>query len=344
MNNIIFTHKVGDSLKEVLNHIAASEIFILADKNSAKNCLPLLPLEKVKKENIIIIEGGENNKTISTAEKIWNVLSTQGAKRNSVLINVGGGLVTDVGGFAASCFKRGTKCINIPTTLLAQVDASVGGKTGVNFNGLKNEIGTFSIPDMVIIDTCFLKSLPYRQVLSGFAEMIKHGLLLGGEHFYCIMEINPQKIDWDNFLDVIRESVSVKDKIVQQDPTEKGVRKSLNLGHTIGHALESLALERGEEFYHGEAVAYGIIAELALSVKKVGFSLAIFEEVKNYIKKYYPPCIVVENKEELYELMLHDKKNEKDGVNFTLLKEPGKFIIDNYCRREEIIEALEYCF
>ena len=256
--------------------------------------------------------------------EIWQVLSDQGARRNAVLVNVGGGVITDLGGFAASCFKRGIHCVNIPTTLLAQIDASVGGKTGFDFNGLKNEIGSFAIPDWVLIDNHFLATLPERQIMSGFAEMLKHALLAE-----------------EDFLKLIRKSVAVKAAIVQSDPREKGLRKALNFGHTVGHAIESVAIRRGLDIFHGDAVAYGMIAELFLSVQKLGFDEKHFEAVRKFIREKYPVYHPVAEADELYELMLHDKKNEQAGVNFTLIHKPGEFDIDNYCSRDEIFEALK---
>lgn len=289
----------------------------------------------------MILPEGETHKSLESASRIWTVLSRQGARRNSVLINIGGGLITDLGGFAASCFKRGIRCINIPTTLLSQVDASVGGKTGINFNGLKNEIGTFSIPDWVIIDNRFLTTLPERQILSGLAEMLKHALLSDATHSVEIMQTETKQAGEKDFLELIQKSVAVKAEIVEADPKEKGIRKALNFGHTVGHAIESKAIEQNLELYHGDAVAYGIIAELYLSVHKLGFDQQLYEKIRNWIQKKYPIYHPAAPGEELYELMLHDKKNDRQGVNFTLLCQPGKFEIDHYCSREEILEALK---
>lgn len=249
-------------------------------------------------------------------------------------------MVTDMGGFAASCFKRGIKFINIPTTLLAQIDASVGGKTGIDFNGLKNEIGTFSLPEAVIIAPCFLKTLPRRQLLSGFAEMLKHGLLSGGRHLRKLLTSREIDTSDREFLCLVEESVNFKERVVKTDPTERGLRKILNFGHTVGHALESIAMREQAEFYHGDAVAYGIIAELYLSVLKMGFSRDIYNRVRQFILDLYPEYTFSLSSELLYERMLHDKKNQGKGVNFTLLEDIGKPVIDNYCSREEIMTAL----
>ncbi len=250
--------------------------------------------------------------------------------------------MTDVGGFAASCYKRGIRCINVPTTLLAQVDASVGGKTGVNFRGLKNEIGTFALPEKVVIDTVFLKTLPFRQLLSGYAEMLKHALLSGRECLDTLLKMELHKATPRQLAPLVRESVQIKAVVVENDPEEHGVRRALNFGHTVGHALESAALAAGKVWYHGDAVAYGLLAELFLSVRKWGFDPLLLEEFARKITGIYPPYEPAATPEALYALMLHDKKNEQEGVNFTLLRAPGEFVIDNYCNREEILPALEY--
>lgn len=341
MNPVVFTSDIAGDLSRELESYAPERIFVLTDENTRKYCLPAVRNDKIGEERIMTIPAGEIHKSLRSVEMIWEILSARQARRNSLLINIGGGLVTDVGGFAASCFKRGIKCINIPTTLLAQVDASVGGKTGINFNGFKNEIGTFSAPEKVMIDVTFLKTLPRRQILSGFAEMLKHGLLCGGEHLKKLLAVDRDIISTAGFPALLKESVEVKEKVVTEDPQEKGMRKSLNFGHTVGHALESAAIEKGTEFYHGDAVAHGMIAELYLSVLKKGFDRCLYHEIRTFIQALYPAYTPSASPEKLYEWMLHDKKNEKEGVNFTLLEAPGKVSIDNYCGRREVMEALE---
>lgn len=340
MENIVFTREADSVLREKLQHTAPEDVYVLVDNNTRNYCLETLTHFHFLKEHIITIPEGEHNKSLESAARIWNVLSEQGARRNSVLVNIGGGLITDIGGFAAACFKRGIRCINIPTTLLAQVDASVGGKTGVNFRGLKNEIGIFSIPECVIIDNRFLASLPERQILSGFAEMIKHALLTSEEAVDEILQADLTRMESAEFLALIEKSVAFKAGIVEADPTEKGIRKALNFGHTVGHAIESSAIERGWEWYHGDAVAYGMIVELYLSVRQSGLDSRYYEKIRKFIRGHYPVYKPVAEKEDLYNLMLHDKKNEQAGVNFTLLCSPGEFEINHYCEKTEIIEAL----
>ncbi|MDL2231583.1 3-dehydroquinate synthase [Porphyromonadaceae bacterium OttesenSCG-928-L07] len=342
MENIVFTGKINEELQQMLREIVEDDIFILVDTETYRYCLPLLPcLASVEKSHIIVVGSGEHHKSLESASEIWSVLSVQLAKRNSVLLNLGGGMITDLGGFSASCFKRGMRYINIPTTLLAQVDASIGGKTGIDFNGLKNEIGTFSQPEKVIVDPVFLTTLPERQFLSGFAEMIKHALLSGLDSLEELLHTTPLELSGAMPLERIEKSVNVKYQIVKNDPYEKGERKALNFGHTAGHAYESLAFLRGEKLYHGEAVAQGILFELYLSVQKEGFDKTLFSRVCKYISEIYPPQMSEINHYELYRLMTHDKKNEREGVNFTLLKAPGKFITDCYCSEEELLVFLE---
>lgn len=341
MDHIIFTADAEFALKECLQGVVPSDVFVLVDTNTRKHCFSLFEPSLSLPGHVITIQEGEQHKSVESVVQIWSVLTEQGARRNSVLVNVGGGLITDIGGFAASCFKRGIRCINIPTTLLSQVDASVGGKTGINFGGFKNEIGTFSIPECVIIDNGFLKTLSARQVLSGFAEMLKHALLSGDEQLEKILQVDLNRTHDPDFLGLLKESVAVKDAIVAADPKEKGVRKALNLGHTAGHALESVAIEHAIEMYHGDAVAYGLIVELYLSVKRLGFPEHQYNAVRNFIRERYPQYVPAVAAETLYGLMLHDKKNDREGVNFTLLRKPGDFVIDNYCSKGEIIEALQ---
>lgn len=341
MKNVVFTHEAGRILRESLQTTVPGGVFVLVDDTTREHCLGLFQDSGFTDSHLISVPAGEHHKSLESVAQIWSVLSRQGAKRNSVLVNIGGGLITDIGGFAASCFKRGIRCINIPTTLLAQVDASVGGKTGINFNGLKNEIGTFSIPELVIIDNTFLKTLPLRQVLSGYAEMLKHALLAGEDALAEVMNADLKQVGESGFLELIRKSVAVKAAVVEADPKEKGIRKALNFGHTIGHAIESVAIEQDMEIYHGDAVAYGMVVELYLSMKKLGFETRHYEAVRRLVEERFPRYRAVAVPEKLYSLMLHDKKNEQDGVNFTLLRCPGEFEIDNYCSKEEILSALE---
>lgn len=340
MESIIFTADAGMVLAELLDGTQHEDIFIVADKHTVVFCDRLFEKVDWLPSHVTVLDCGEENKSVESVSRIWMMLSKQGARRSSILVCVGGGVVTDLGGFAASTFKRGMHCINVPTTLLAQVDASLGGKTGFNFNGLKNEIGTFSIPEKVIIDTRFLNHLPVRERMSGFAEMIKHGLLSNREYLTRLLNLEYRETTQEYMLELIQRSVTIKNEIVSQDPREQGPRKVLNFGHTIGHAIESLSIMQGSPLLHGEAVALGLVAELYLSVKEKGFPEEVYREVRDFVKQHYLPYPLMDHVDTLYELMLHDKKNERWGVNFTLLSGIGEFSLDNYCSKDLVVEAL----
>lgn len=291
----------------------------------------------------VVVPAGENNKKIESVEKIWEFLSKNGGDRKSLLINIGGGMLTDLAGFAATTFKRGIDFLNVPTTLLSQVDASVGGKTGINFSGLKNEVGTFKEPIAVIIDTDFLKTINRENFISGYAEMIKHGLIFSQEHITELENFDTLNIDYDILQEIIQHSVNIKEYFVANDLTENNIRKALNLGHTAGHAFESLAMFQGRPVLHGYAVAYGIILELYLSVKKCNFPEKDFKKFTRWLLEIYGKFeISKDDFNRLYELMTHDKKNEGGKINFTLLSGIGKIEINQDCPKELIFEALEY--
>jgi 3-dehydroquinate synthase len=285
----------------------------------------------------ITIGAGDQHKTLDTLTHVWSELQRMGATRHSLMINLGGGMVTDLGGFAASTFKRGIHYINIPTTLLSMVDASVGGKTGINFGGLKNEIGVFNNADSVILDTTFLKTLDQPNLLSGYAEMLKHALIsnekMWAEHL---------RFDLTHLAQMVADSVAVKQHIVTEDPTERGLRKALNLGHTAGHAFESLALEH-TPILHGYAVAYGLIVELYLSCVKTGFPTDKMHQTVQFIKEQYGKMTITCNDyPRLLQFMHHDKKNEGSAINFTLLAGIGELRINQTATEEEIMEALDF--
>lgn len=296
---------------------------------------------KSKSIKKIVIPAGENNKKIESVAKIWEFLSKNGGDRKSLLINIGGGMLTDLAGFAATTFKRGIDFLNVPTTLLSQVDASVGGKTGINFGGFKNEIGTFKEPIAVIINTDFLKTIDIENFISGFAEMIKHGLIYSPEHLAELEKFDLENIDYDHLQEIIRHSVNVKEYFVANDPTENNIRKALNFGHTIGHAFESYAMQQNRPIQHGHAVAYGMIAELFLSMKKCNFPVKDFRNLTYWLITLFGKFPLSENDfDSLFELMTHDKKNESGKINFTLLSEIGKIEINQNCERELIYESL----
>ncbi|MGI4751256.1 MAG: 3-dehydroquinate synthase [Janthinobacterium lividum] len=329
------------ALNQFLQEKKYSKVFFLVDENSEKYCLPLL-IEKLEITDYDLIEvtSGEENKNIDFCIGIWRMLIDFGADRNSLLINVGGGVITDMGGFAASTFKRGIDFVQIPTTLLSQVDASVGGKTGIDMDHLKNVIGTFAQPEAVFIDTNFLKTLPERQFISGFAEMLKHGLIADRNYFYLLKEASPDHI----VPALIRHSVQLKNNVVLQDPEEKGLRKILNFGHTVGHAVESFSLVEGKNpLSHGEAIAIGMICEAFLSTQKTGLSVEELKEITATFKQFYEKHTIKEASiPALVEIMKSDKKNTSGQINCSLLTQIGQCAIDCFCTEDELCKSLEF--
>lgn len=341
--DLIFTESIEKELGRILENYSQSKIFILMDSGAEEHCWHLISGNKTL-QNVpkLIIDNGEQNKSLDSVVKAWQFLGEHEANRHSLVINIGGGMMSDLGGFVASTFKRGCKFINIPTTLLSQIDASVGGKTGFNFNGLKNEIGVINQPDMVILSSEFLKTLPMKEFKSGFAEMLKHAIIYSQNYLDELIAFNFNDINYSKLLNLIRKSVAVKQEFVMKDPMERDVRKVLNFGHTIGHAFESYAHRHKLELYHGEAVALGMIGELYLSVKKKAFPQDKYEEIVKYITDIYSDfSIFAKDYPEFYQFMLHDKKNNGEGVNFTLLQNIGTYTINNICTKEEIFEALD---
>jgi 3-dehydroquinate synthase len=292
----------------------------------------------------ITIPATDSHKTLESLSHVWSELQRMGATRHSLMVNLGGGMVTDLGGFAASTFKRGIPYINIPTTLLSMVDASVGGKTGINFGGLKNEIGVFNNARSVILDTIFLRTMDYENILSGYAEMLKHSLINNETMWAELLNFHIEMRDesLETLRQMVNESVAVKQRIVMEDPTEHGIRKALNLGHTAGHAFESLALER-KPVLHGYAVAWGMIVELYLCCVKTGFPQDKMRQTVAFIKENYGRMpITCDDYPHLIELMHHDKKNQGNAINFTLLGSIGDIRINQTASEEEIKEALDF--
>lgn len=341
---VIITNNATEELENIISESKNDKFFILTDSNTNKNCLNMLHCsEPIANAHIITIKADDTNKNIESTTHVWKELSDNGCTRHSCLINIGGGMVTDLGGFAASTFKRGIDFINIPTTLLSMVDASVGGKTGINFNGLKNEIGVFNDAKAVIIDTAFLKTLDQHNICSGYAEMLKHSLLKDNKMWAQHINFNLYSPDLDSLLSMIKESVGVKERIVSEDPHESGIRKALNLGHTAGHAFESYAMHTNRPILHGYAVAYGIICELYLSHALQGFPLDKMRQTVNFIKENYGRMnITCDDYESLYSLMKHDKKNTGNEINFTLLKDVGDIKINQTVSKELIMESLDF--
>ena len=341
---VIICQDLNKDLNSAIQACPYDKLFILTDECTNKLCLPIISgFHYLKDAHIITIGAGDIHKNLETLASVWKELGDQGATRHSLMINLGGGMVTDLGGFAASTFKRGIKYINIPTTLLSMVDASVGGKTGINFNGLKNEIGVFSPAECVLIDTQFLKSLDMQNLLSGYAEMLKHGIISTTEHWAELLNFDMNHIDYKALQDLVAKSVQIKENIVEQDPFEKGIRKALNVGHTAGHAFESLALETNRPVLHGYAVAWGIVCELYSSFNKVGFPKDKLRQTIQFIKEHYGILAFdCKQYDRLYEFMTHDKKNSAGIINFTLMGEIGDIRINQSATKEEIFDMLDF--
>jgi 3-dehydroquinate synthase len=327
-----------------------SKFFIFGDENTLTHCLPTLIFhcDLLKNAELIETESGEHNKTIETCYQIWKVLTELEADRDSVVINLSGGMLSDMGGFIASTFKRGIRFINIPTSLLSMVDASVGGKVAVDLEGLKNQIGLFSEPQAVFINSYFLETLDEREMLSGFAEMIKHGLIRSEDHYNNLTSTIQNKTDLKNDLDIwdslIEKSVLIKKEVVEQDFKEGGLRKILNFGHTIGHAMETLSLTNDSDpLKHGEAVAAGLVCETYISMKQNKFPEGDLKKMTDWLKKLYQFRTVKENEvASLLEIMKHDKKNKNGELNFVLLKRIGEADYDIHVDEATILESFVY--
>tara|TARA_B100000809_G_scaffold266700_1_gene330848 strand:- start:8910 stop:9980 length:1071 start_codon:yes stop_codon:yes gene_type:complete len=333
------------SLNNKIKEVNPSKIFILVDTNTEKDCLPLFFKKYSFNESVEILEipDGEINKNINTCSLLWNKLSENGADRNSLIINLGGGVVTDLGGFIASTFKRGVFFINIPTTLLSMVDASVGGKNGVDLGLLKNQIGTINNPEMVLIDTDFLKTLPENQIISGYAEMLKHGLIHSREYWDKVKSFDILKID--ELENLIWESVLIKNDVITKDPFEKNLRKTLNYGHTLGHAIESYSLDQNKfpTLLHGEAIAIGMILTSYISFKQLDFPEQTLSDISHHIiKKFNKALFNIEDINAVIELLKFDKKNYNGKVLFVLLNDIGNHKLNCEVSNSLIFEAFEY--
>ncbi|WP_185850506.1 3-dehydroquinate synthase [Blattabacterium cuenoti] len=325
----------NDEAYHVLNSYLVNQkfdpknVFILVDNLTYKHCFPIIlsHVNFLNKSHVIKIRTGEKEKNIYTCIKICKLLEKLKATRNSLIINVGGGVITDLGGFVSSIFKRGIRFINIPTTLLGMVDASIGYKTGVNLDYIKNEIGTFHIPELLIIDPFFLKTLSRTEIISGMAEMFKHGLIANKDFWIDMNKFKVEMEEDKNICnDLIKKSIFIKNRIVTKDPKEKGLRKILNFGHTIGHALESYFMNKKEKILHGMAIASGMIYESWISHKINDLSMIDYEEIQSSLSSFYPKKYILSDLdvEKLFIIMEHDKKNEKNKIQFSLIKKIGE--------------------
>jgi len=341
---VCFNETGYQTLNQHLKENKYSNLFIIVDSNTNEYCLPVfLPLlETDLTIEIVEFEGGEPNKNIESCVQIWNVLTELGADRKTLIINLGGGVVTDLGGFVASTFKRGVDFIHIPTTLLSMVDASVGGKNGVDLGNLKNQIGVINTPKMVLIDTHYLETLPQNEMRSGLAEILKHGLIFDKNYWEQFLDL--KALDFADFDEIIYRSVEIKNEIVTQDPTEKNIRKSLNFGHTLGHAIESYFLENENKttLLHGEAIAVGMILESYISLHKNLINQDEYNQIKSTFKSIYDEVNFEENDiESILKLLIHDKKNEYGTIQFALIDGIGKIKINQLVENELILAAFE---
>lgn len=338
------TNNIKKTLTQILEKTTYDRLFILTDNNTEQYCLPILQkVPAFTNAHTISVPAGDENKTIYTAIKIWEAFSTQGATRHSLLINIGGGMITDLGGFTASTFKRGFNYINVSTTLLGAVDAATGGKTGVNFLGLKNEIGVFKPALHVLVATELFNTLDSKNIRSGFAEMLKHALISTDKDWADICRFDLENLDMEMLTALLKRNIAIKQHIVDEDPTEKGIRKALNFGHTVGHAIESLSYKTDTPLLHGYAILYGCVTELYLSFVKLGFPKDIVMQLVQIMKQYYGTCnLSCKQYDKLYGLMMHDKKNNGQEINFTLLKNIGEICIDQTATKDEIFEALDF--
>ncbi len=343
MHPIYNENEQFECLAKLLIKFKGQKIFVLVDENSKRFCLPLIrPTLKTYDTIIIEIQSGEGNKTLRTCEFIWNFLLEKKADRNSILLNLGGGIITDIGGFVASTYKRGIKFVNIPTTVLGMVDAAIGGKTGIDFKMFKNQIGVFSYPEAVIINPAFIKTLAVRQLNAGLAEIIKSALISDASLWDRLVKEQGLEIaNWEPF---ITNSLKIKNTIVSEDPIEKGIRKLLNFGHTIGHAIETYSLKKDDvPLLHGEAVAIGIICEAYLSTKLLKLPASQLDQIISFITEHYHFYqIKAESVEVIIELMMQDKKNEYGKINLTLISSIGLGVIDQYCDLELIERSLRF--
>jgi len=340
--SIHFNQEAYHFLNELINQKMYSKLFILTDSNTYSHCLPhfLAQLATEIEIEVIEIEPGEAHKTIETCVQLWHSLTELGGDRKSILLNLGGGVISDLGGFVACTFKRGIDFINIPTTLLAMVDASIGGKNGVDLGSLKNQVGVINVPKAVLIDPVYLETLPANEMRSGLAEMLKHGLIF--DKTYWEKLLNLKQLTTEDLEQLIYESIVIKNAIVSQDPTENGIRKALNFGHTLGHAIESYFLEDDskETLLHGEAIAIGMILESYLSLQKNLLKPEEYLQIKSTLKSLYAPVSFTENDiKNVLKLLIHDKKNEHGTVQYALLNGIGATKINQLVEDEWIINS-----
>jgi 3-dehydroquinate synthase len=339
LESIIFSRNIQQDLSQYLQNRNFSKLGVIADSNTINACYPLIG-EALPEHEQFFFEAGEGHKNLKTCTQIWQWLTDKGFDRSSLIINLGGGVTGDMGGFCASTYKRGIQFINIPTTLLSQVDASVGGKLGIDFNGYKNHIGVFNEPEAVIICDVFLTTLPLSELRSGYAEVIKHGLISNPDYFYQLKLQEWERQDWAA---IIEQSILIKREVVSQDPKEEGLRKILNFGHTVGHAVESFYLDTERHLLHGEAIAIGMVAEAYLSKKHLGLSTDELDTITNFLHFVYGKVSIPnDDLEKILNLCFQDKKNVGRVINCSLLARIGKCEYNIPVNSEDIIGSLNF--
>ncbi|MEA3503610.1 MAG: 3-dehydroquinate synthase [Bacteroidota bacterium] len=333
-------------LNKTVDALKPGHVFVFVDENTKKYCLPFFKRNADFNFSLISVDSGEENKNIATCSDLWQELLKNGCDRKSLVINLSGGVLSDMGGFVASTFMRGIPFINIPTTLLSMVDASVGGKTGVDFHNIKNIIGVFSNPLAVFVDPRFLKTLDKENLLSGFAEMLKHGVIADKFYLETLLKINHVfSLSLDEWRKHIYTSIKIKRAVIIADPSEKGVRKILNFGHTVGHAIETVSINKGVALSHGHAMALGMIAELYLSSQYFNYNKSLFSPFRDRVLSLYPKQKLLQlAKHDILELMLYDKKNESGEMRFVLIKQFGEADYNINIDNQKVAEALDYLF
>ena len=347
-------------LHTLLADLPKGQLFVLTDSHTAEYCLPILAdfIGQIP-YHLLTIEAGEKSKNLTTVQAVWDFMLKHHATREAVLINLGGGMITDLGGFAAATYMRGIRFVNIPTTLLAMVDASSGGKTSIDYQGIKNVIGTFTLPVATLIHPDFLRTLPAAELLSGFAEMLKHALIASPKEWIKLLQLAQEELPQELFVEALsstgalQASIQIKENVVSQDPREAGMRKILNFGHTVGHAIESTMLHQTTPDYttlhhisHGYCVLWGMAAEVYLSVVHTGCPREVLQQLTQIMLQWYgrPQCDC-KQRDQLIQRMYQDKKNNANQTpNFTLLRDVGEPIINQHLTEEDINEALEYLF
>jgi 3-dehydroquinate synthase len=337
--NIVFDNSF-QALHDFLNTTNYSKKIVLVDENTRLHCLPILQ-KHISIDVVIEIKSGEENKNLATCELIWKALIEHTIDRNAIFINLGGGVIGDMGGFASSCYKRGIDFIQIPTTVLSQVDSSIGGKLGIDFKYGKNLIGLFQNPVLVFISKDFLKTLDNRQYVNGFAEVLKHALIFNSNQWETLKTID---IYNDDITTLLYQSLLIKKEVVEADPKEKGLRKILNFGHTIGHAIEAYSIEHTQNaLLHGEAIAIGMIAEAYLSTKKTGLTEIELQDITQHILQYFPKQNIEDYPiQNIIQLMLMDKKNKGNDIQAALLSKIGQCNFDICISEQEILDSINF--